>query len=101
MRQKFDVLHLFVKWKKLMKKQTGMKIKVLQFDHAWECKVRFLQYGQNNGISIHFTVEKQIRVAKELNGVLLDKVRYLLSNALSDKSFWSEPLLYASHLINK
>jgi len=36
MRQKFEVLNLFVKWKKLTEKQTGRKIKVLQFDNIGE-----------------------------------------------------------------
>jgi len=38
MRQRFDVLDLFMKWKKLMEKQIGKKIKVLQFDRVGEYK---------------------------------------------------------------
>jgi len=45
-----------------------------------------LQFGKNNGIVTHFTNEKD-GVAKEMNHVLLEKIRYLLSNASSDKSF--------------
>ena len=63
MRQKFEVLHLFVKWRNLMEKQTDKKIKMLQFDHVGECKDHFLRFDQNNGIGIHFTVEKH-KVAK-------------------------------------
>jgi len=54
-----------------MKNQTSMKFNVLQFDHVGEYKDWFLQFGQNNGINIHFTVQKQIRIAKELNRALL------------------------------
>jgi len=40
-------------------------------------------------------------VAKGLNHALLENVRYLLSIASLDKSFWDEALVYASHLMNK
>ena len=56
-------------------------------------------FGQNNGIGIHFTVEKY-GMTKKMNCSLLGKVQYLLSNASLDKLFWVEPLVYASHLMN-
>ena len=49
---------------------------------------------------MHFIVWKQIGVTKGLNRVSLKKVQYLLSNAQLDKSFWTETLVYASHLMN-
>ena len=36
-----------------------------------------------------------------MNRSLLEKIRYLLSNASLDKSFCAEDLEYASHLMNK
>jgi len=36
-----------------------------------------------------------------MNRALLEKVLYLLSNALLDKSFWAEAIAYASHLLNR
>ena len=36
-----------------------------------------------------------------MNRTLLEKVRYLLSNAWLDKSFWAEAIVYASHLLNR
>ena len=60
---------------------------------------QFLRFGQNTGIATHFT--KGInRLAKEVNRSLLEKVRWLLSNAGLDKSFWAKAIVYASHLIN-
>ena len=56
--------------KKLMEKQTSKKIKVSQFDHVGEYKDQFLQFGQNNGIGIHFT-EGIHGLAKEVNRSLL------------------------------
>ena len=40
-------------------------------------------------------------MAKEMNYFLLEKIRYLLSNASLDKSFWVWALVYASHLMNR
>ena len=62
-----------------MKKQTGRKIKVLQFDHAGEC-IDFCDFDQNNDIAIYFIVGKH-GVAKEMNRSLLEKVQCLLFNA--------------------
>jgi len=60
---------------------------------------QFLRFGQNTGISTHFT--KGINgLAKEVIRSLLEKVLWLLSNVKLDKSFWAEAILYASHLIN-
>ena len=39
-------------------------------------------------------------VAKKMNRSLLEKVRYLLSNASLDRTFWTMTLVYASHLMN-
>ena len=56
-----------------MKNQTGRKIKVLRYDHDEEYNDTFLQFGQNNGIVIHFTNGKD-GVAKEMNRALVEKV---------------------------
>ena len=75
---------------------------MLQFDNIGEYKRdQFLWFGQNNGIDMHFTVWKQIGVAKKMNCVLLENVQFLLSNAHLDKLFWVKALIYASHLIIK
>jgi len=57
MRQKFEVLYMFVKWKNMMDKQTGKKIKMLQIN-VGQYKDQFLQFRQNNGIGIHFKTGK-------------------------------------------
>ena len=82
----------------MMEKQTSRKIKMLQVDHVEEYKDQFLRFGQNTGI-IHFTISKR-GMAKKMKYSLLDMVRYLLSNASLDKTFWVEALEYISHLIN-
>ena len=82
-----------------MEKQTGRKIKELQIGNIEKDMNQFLRFGQNTGIGTHFT-EGIHGLAKELNCSLLENVRYLLSNARLDKSFWAEAIVYASHLIN-
>ena len=98
MRQIFEVLILFVKWKKLMENQIGRKIKVLQFNHFGKYKDRLLQFGQNNDMKMHFIIWKD-GVAKNTNRALLEKLQCLLSNASLDKSFYAEALVYTTHLM--
>ena len=59
-----------------------------------------MQSNQNNGMKMHFTIRKDV-ITKKINYVLLEKVRYLLSNTLLVKSFWAENLVYASHFMNR
>ena len=61
---------------------------------------QFLRFGQNTSIATHFTTSIN-GLAKEVNRSLLEKVRWLLSNAGLDKSFWAEAIVYASHLMNR
>jgi len=83
-----------------MENQTGRKIKVLQFDHVGEYKDQFLQFDQNNGMKMHFTIQKD-GIAKKINRALLKKVRHLLSIESLDKSFWANALVYANYLMNR
>ena len=99
MRQRSEALDMLVKWRRRMEKQIGRKIKELQIGNVEKDMNQFLRFGQNTGIATHFT--KGIHgVAKDVNRSLLEKVRWLLSNAGLDKSFWAEAIVYASHLIN-
>ena len=38
MRQRFEVLDMLVKWKNMIEKQTGRKIKLLQIDNVGKYK---------------------------------------------------------------
>ena len=89
-----------MKWKKQMENHTGRKIKMLRYDHVEEYKDSFLQFCQNNGIETHFTDGKD-GVVRELNRAFLEKIQYLLSNALLNKLFWAEAIMFASHLLNR
>ena len=83
-----------------MENKKCRKIKVLRYDHVEEYEDSFLQFSKNNGIVTHFTNGK-FGAAKGMNHALLEKVQYLLFNALLDKLFWAEAIVYASHLLNR
>ena len=93
MRQRCEALDMLVKWKGIMEKQTGMKIKEVQIGNVEKDMNHFLRFGQNTGIGTHFT-EGIHGLAKEINRSLLEKVRLLLSNTRLDKSFWAEAIVY-------
>ena len=83
-----------------MKKQICRKIKELQIGNVRKDVNQFLRFGQNISIGTHFT-EGIHGLAKDVNRSLLEEVRWLLSNAGLDKSFWAEVTGYASHLMNR
>ena len=82
-----------------MEKQIGRKIKELQIGNVRRDMNQLLRFGQNTEIATHF-IKGINELAKKVNCSLLEKVRWLLSNAGLDKSFWAEAIVYASHLIN-
>ena len=57
MRQRLEALGMLVKWKDMMEKQIGRKIKELQIDNVERYKNQFLQFGQNNGIGLTLQLE--------------------------------------------
>ncbi|KAH9659027.1 hypothetical protein KPL70_023708 [Citrus sinensis] len=105
MKNKNEVLGIFLKWKKMVETQTGRKIKRLRSDNGGEYKNDpFLQICQDEGIVRHFTVRdtpQQNGVAERMNRTILEKVRCMLSNAGLGKEFWAEAVVYACHLINR
>jgi len=50
MKQRFEALCMLVKWKDMMVKQTGRKIKEPQIGNVEKYKNQFLKFGQNTGI---------------------------------------------------
>ena len=64
---------MLVKWKDMMEKQTGRKIKKLQIGNVKKYKNQFVQFDQNTGISTHFT-NKIHKLVKKINRSLLEKV---------------------------
>nr|CDN96898.1 putative Ty-1 copia retrotransposon [Phaseolus vulgaris] len=105
MKNKNDVLEIFLKWKAEVENHTGRKIKVLQTDNGGEYKSDpFLNVCQDCGIVRHFTVRKtpqQNGVSERMNKTLVEKVCCMLSNAELGREFWAEAVTYAQHLVNR
>ena len=91
MKHKRKVVELFVEWERNMEKSTGRKIKILWLYNKNEYKSDpFLKLCHNEGIVRHFTVRKipqQNGLAERMNRTLLEKGRYILSNAGLPKKF--------------
>lgn len=87
MRQKSDVLEIFVRWKKVVENQTDRKIKVLRSDNGGEyTSDPFHKVCQDEGIKRHFTVREtpqQNGVAERMNRTLLESTMYVIK-------FWFE-----------
>ena len=105
MKNKDEVLGIFLKWKTMVENQTGRRIKCIRTDNGGEYKNdHFNKVCENDGIVRHFTVRhtpQQNGVAERMNRTLLEKVRCMLSNAGLGKEFWAEAITYACHLINR
>ena len=86
-------------------KSTGRKINVLRSYNRGEYKSDpFLKLCRDEGIYKHFTVREtsqQNGIAKRINKTLLEKIRYMISNAGLPKNFWAEVLAFACYLVNR
>ncbi|CAL9009245.1 unnamed protein product, partial [Prunus brigantina] len=77
-KRKDEVLKIFLKWKKMIERQSGRKIKTLRSDNGGEYKSDpFFKVCQDEGIVRHFTVREtpqQNGVAERMNRTLLEKI---------------------------
>ena len=91
MKHKYQVLEIFLAWKKRVENQTGRKIKVLRSDNDGEyTSDPFYSLCKQEGIVRHFSMKKtpqQNGVAKRMNRTLLERVRCMLTNARMSKTF--------------
>lgn len=105
MKNKDEVLKIFLDWKKMIETQTGRKIKRLRSDNGGEYTLDpFMEVCRKEGIVRHFTVRgtpQQNGVAERMNRTLLEKVRCMLLDSGFSKQFWAEAVTYACHLINR
>ncbi|KAG8472440.1 hypothetical protein CXB51_034197 [Gossypium anomalum] len=87
------------------KRQTGKQIKYLPTDNGLEfCSDEFNRLCKLEGIMRHLTVRhtpQQNGVAEGMNRTIMEKVRYMLSNANLPKSFWAEAASTTCFLINR
>ena len=104
MKNKNEVLGIFLKWKKIVEAHIDRNVKRLHSDNSGDYNNdQFIQICQDEGIVRYFTVldtPQQNGVAEHMNQTILEKVRCMLSNARLGKEFWDEAVVYACHLIN-
>ena len=104
MKNKNEVLGIFLKWKKMVETQTSRNVKRLCLENGGKYKNdNFLQICQDEGIVRHFNVQdisQQNGVAECMNQTILEKVWCILSNAGLGKKFWAKAVEYACHLTN-
>ncbi|KAG8472305.1 hypothetical protein CXB51_034359 [Gossypium anomalum] len=86
-------------------RETGKQIKYLRTDNGLEfCSDEFNRLCKSEGIMRHLTVRhtpQQNGVAERMNRTIMEKVRFMLSNANLLKSFWGRSSLYCIFLINR
>lgn len=103
--KKSDVLHEFIKFKTLVEKQSGRKIKVLRTDNGTEyVNKEFEQYTNKNGILHQKTcpyTPQQNGVAERMNRTLADRVRCMLIDSGLSEKFWAEAIVTAAYLLNR
>ena len=89
LKHKSDVFATFKEWKIMIEKQ----IKCLHNDNCLEfCSDEFDALCRSEGIVRHHTdvgTPQQNRVNERMNITIMEKVRYMLSNAKLSKSFWA------------
>ena len=105
LKHKSYVFSTFKDWKTVIEKQTKRQVKCFRTDNGLEfCYDEFNTLCKKEGIVRHRTAchtPQHIGVAKHINRTLMEKVRYMLSNAQLPKSFWAEASSTACYLINR
>lgn len=105
MKHKSEAFKNFRQWKALVENQTGKKIKRLRVDNGLKfCWSKFDEFCKNEGIVRHYTVRdtpQQNGVAERMDQTLLERARYMLSNAGLTRRSWAEAVSIACYLINR
>jgi IS30 family transposase len=105
LKKKSDVFVTFKQWKTLIENQTGKKLKRLRTDNGMEfCGGKFNKFYKDEGITSHRTAShtpQQNGVTERMNRTLLERARYLLSNARLFRDFWAEVVNTACYLVNR
>ena len=85
LKRKDEVFQCFLKWKMMVEKSSGHKLKVLRTDNGGEyTSLEFEEYLESEGIRHERTVPKtpqQNGVAERLNRTLMEMVRSMLIDA--------------------
>ena len=104
-KKKDEVFNCFLKWKALVEKSSGRKVKTIRTDNGGEYTSNtFQEYLLSEGIRHERTVPKtpeQNGVAERMNRTLVETVRSMLTGARLPQRFWAEALSTAVYLKNR
>ena len=105
LQSKNETFDRFRKWKSMVEKQSGKKLKVLRSDNGGEfVSQEFINFCESEGIKRHYTTPGDPQsngVAERMNRTLLERTRCLRLTAKLKKGFWAEALSMAVFLINR
>jgi hypothetical protein len=105
MKNKSQVMSLFIQFKALVEKQLSLPIKCLRTDNGSEyCNLNFTKYLQQEGIIHQTTVPYspfQNGISERLNKTVFEKVRCMLQHSSLEKRFWGEAAMTAIYLKNR
>ena len=105
LKHKNEVFDCFLRWKALVEKSSGRKVKVIRSDNGGEyTSAKFEDYLKSEGIRHERTVPKtpeQNGVAERMNRTLIETVRSMLTDAKLTHKFWAEALSTAVYLRNR
>ena len=104
LKHKYEVFQQFLKWKAMVEKSSGYKLKVLQMGNGEEfTSTEFQEYLQQEGIRHELMVPKMLEqngVAERMNRTLVEATRSKLLGAKLPQRFWAEALSTAVYLRN-
>ena len=104
MKQKSKVFGVFKKFKAVVEKESGHKIKAMRSDRGGEfTSNEFQEFCEANGIRRPMTVPRspqQNGVAERKNRTILNMARSMLKSKKLPKEFWSEAVACVVYLSN-
>ncbi|KAL0366816.1 UNVERIFIED_CONTAM: Retrovirus-related Pol polyprotein from transposon TNT 1-94 [Sesamum radiatum] len=105
MREKSEVFKIFKKFKNLVEKQSGQRIKVLRSDRGKEYNnSEFDKFCEEEGIDHQTTVSynpQQNGVSERKNRTVMEMARSMLQEKHLPKAFWAEAVYTAVYLLNR
>jgi hypothetical protein len=105
LKQKNEAFDAFRKWKVMIEKQTGKKVKLLHTENGMEfCSNEFNDYYSDESIVTYHTIPytpQQNGVAEHMNKTTISKARCMLSNVGMSRRFWAEAASTAYYLIKR
>ncbi|KAE8706056.1 Detected protein of unknown function [Hibiscus syriacus] len=105
LKQKSEVFEVFKKFKAVVERESGRKIKAMRSDRGGEFTSKdFQEFCEANGIRRPMTVPRspqQNDVAERKNRTILDMARSMLKSKKLPKEFWAEAVSCAVYLSNR